>query len=471
MVGQTPAGLGRQGAKELAAATPATRNRYADLLRVVSILVVVLGHWLMAVLAYEDGEFIGRNLLEVATWTHLLTWVFQVMPIFFIVGGFTNAGSWRSAAARGVSYADWLRARSARLLGPALVFVAFWTVLPMLGVAVGLPSGMARVGGREVALPIWFLAVYLLTVAAAPPLLAAHRRYGVLVIVVLAAGAAMVDALRYGLDQGWIGAANYAFVWLAVLELGFLWKDGPLTRRRAVPWVMAGGGLGVLAVLTTLLEYPVSMIGLSHAERSNTLPPTLALLALAVWQCGAMLIFEGPANRWLERPRVWVGVVVANSMVMTFYLWNMTAAVLAAVILLPSGLAPQPEPLTAAWWVLRLGWIAACTVCLVPFLFAFRWAERPGAPTPPARAGWTGLATALAGAGLASAGMAIVAAAAFPVQGEVVARPAVGVTFLLVGALLLHVDPLSPLRRRHPSVEARLEGQTAGDDPGNSPSP
>jgi len=102
MVGQTPAGLGRQGAKELAAATPATRNRYADLLRVVSILVVVLGHWLMAVLAYEDGEFIGRNLLEVATWTHLLTWVFQVMPIFFIVGGFTNAGSWRSAAGRDV---------------------------------------------------------------------------------------------------------------------------------------------------------------------------------------------------------------------------------------------------------------------------------------------------------------------------------------------------------------------------------
>jgi len=81
-----------------------------------------------------------------------------------------------------VSYATWLRARSARLLGPALVFVAFWTVLPMLAVLVGLPSGMARTGGREVALPVRFLAVYLLTVAAAPPLLAAHQRYGVRVV-------------------------------------------------------------------------------------------------------------------------------------------------------------------------------------------------------------------------------------------------------------------------------------------------
>jgi fucose 4-O-acetylase-like acetyltransferase len=437
----------RPTARDIAAATPATRNRYADLLRVVSILVVVVGHWLMAVLAYDDGEFTGRNLLEVATWTHVLTWVFQVMPIFFIVGGFTNAGSWRSAAARGTRYADWIRARSARLLGPALVFVAFWTVLPMLAVAVGMPSGMARVGGREVALPIWFLAVYLVTVAAAPPLLAVHRRHGARVVVALAVAAAAVDALRYGLDIGWVGVANYAFVWLGVLELGFLWKDGALTGRRSIPWAMAGAGLGVLAVLTTVLDYPVSMIGLSHAERSNTLPPTFALLALAAWQCGAMLILQDAANRWLERPRVWLSVVVANGMVMTAYLWNMSAAVLAAVLVLPTGIWPDLELLSGSWWLLRLGWIAACAVCLLPFLFAFRWAERPATPPPPAPAGWVGLTLSLAGVAAACAGMSIVAAAAFPVQGEVLLMPAAGVACLAAGALLLHVNPLGPLVR------------------------
>src|SRR5207344_3421442 len=103
----------------------------------------------MAVLGFRDGAFTGKNLLEIAPWTHILTWIFQVMPIFFIVGGFTNAGSWRSASRRGVWYATWLRARSARLLGPAIVFVAFWTVLPMLAVLVGLPSGMAPTGGEK----------------------------------------------------------------------------------------------------------------------------------------------------------------------------------------------------------------------------------------------------------------------------------------------------------------------------------
>jgi hypothetical protein len=377
------------------------------------------------------------------------------MPIFFIVGGFTNAASWRSASERGVHYADWLRARSARLLRPALVFVAFWTILPMLAVALGLPSGMARTGGREVALPIWFLAVYLLTVAAAPPLLEAHRRYGVRVLVTLAGAAAAIDAVRYGLDLGFVGAANYAFVWLGILELGFLWKDGVLTSRRWIPWAMGGTGLAVLAVLTTALDYPVSMIGLSQAERSNTLPPTFALLALGVWQCGAMLILEGAANRLLERPRVWLAVVLANGTVMTFYLWNMTAAVLAAVLLLPTGLAPQPEPLTAAWWWWRLGWIVACAICLVPFLFAFRWAERPGPAPRPAPSGWIGIATSLAGVAAAAAGMSIVAAAAFPVQGEEVAMPSLGVACLALGALLLQVNPLNPLRRSPRSTPGR----------------
>ena len=439
---------GRATARDLAAATPDTRNRYADLLRVASIGVVVVGHWLMAVLAYEDGSFTGKNLLEIATWTHILTWPFQVRPVKCIVGGFTNASSWRSASGRGVRYADWLRVRSARLLGPALVFVAFWTVLPMLAVLVGLPASMARTGGREVALPNWFLAVYLLTVAAAPPLLAAHARHGVRVLVALAAGAAVVDAVRFGLDAGWIGIVNYAFVWLSILELGFLWRDGALTRVRWIPWTMAGAGLAVLALLTTVFDYPVSMIGLSHAERSNTLPPTFALLALAVWQCGAMLLFEKPANRWLQRPRVWLVVVVANSMVMTLYLWNMTAAVLAAVILLPTGIAPNPEELSGAWWLWRLGWIAACAVCLIPFLFAFRWAERPGPVPPTAPKGWLGLVMSLAGVALASAGLSIVAAAAFPVQGEVLAMPLVGIGCLVAGAILLHVNPLAPLSER-----------------------
>lgn len=434
-------------ARDLVGATPDTRNRYIDLLRVVSIGVVVLGHWTIAVLGYRDGKFTGSNLLELDPNLQIITWVFQVMPLFFIVGGFTNRTSWISASGRGTSYADWLRGRCARLIRPALWFVGFWTVLPVAGVATGiLPSGLARTGGVEVSLPLWFLAVYLASMIAIPPLAWAHSRLGPWTIVVLVAGTLLVDVARYGLDAGILGAANYAFVWLGVMELGFLWAHGALRRPAWLPAAMAAGGLAAMGTLVTWFDYPISMIALTHAPRNNVQPPTLALLSLAVWQCGATLLFQDAANRWLARPKVWLAVVVANSMVMTFYLWNMTAVVLAAVALFPTGIAPQPEPLGTAWWLLRPAWWVVCAICLAPFLLGFRWAERPAAAPAPARTGVLGSAVSLVGTMAAAAGLAVLAANAFPVPGEVVLWPGVGVGCLVAGAVLLRVDPLGPRR-------------------------
>jgi len=436
------------GARALVEATPETRNRYVDLIRVVSIGVVVLGHWTMAVLGYRGGRFTGENLLELNPDLQILTWLFQVMPLFFIVGGFTNGGSWASAARRGERYADWLRAKSTRLIRPALWFVAFWTLLPAAGVAIGiLPASMARVAGEEVALPLWFLAVYVLAVAAVPALYTAHRRFGgARVLGGLVLAAFIVDNLHFGADVPVVGACNYALVWLALLELGVLWREDAFARRRWLPWLMMAGGLEALGVLVRWFDYPISMIGLTHAPRSNAQPPSLALVALGVWQFGLALLFQAPANRWLQRTRPWFVVVVANSMIMTFYLWNMSAVVLAAALLFPTGVAPQPEALSTAWWLLRPAWWLACAICMLPFLFGFRWAERPVDPPPPSRAGRLGAAIALLGTAVAGAGFALLAARAFPVPGSIVVIPAIGVVLVAASAALIHVDPVAPLR-------------------------
>ena len=436
-------------ARDLAEATPATRNRYVDLIRVVAIGVVVIGHWLMAVLGFSNGKFTGVNLLEIQPRLQILTWVFQVMPLFFIVGGFSNTGSWTSAKARGESYGDWVRARSTRLIRPALWFVAFWTIVPVLGVVTGvLSSGVARVGGNEVALPLWFLGVYLLVVPAVPALAWAHGRWGARVLIPLAAGALVVDMLRFGVEVPIVGIANYGLIWLAIVELGLLWKDGTSRRDPRLAWAMIVGGLLTLAVLVNFFDYPVSMIGLTHGIRSNTLPPSFALFALGVWQCGAMLLLEDPANRWLARPRVWLGVLVANSIVLTTYLWNMSAVVLAAVLLFPTGIAPQPAPATTAWWLLRPAWLVVCAICLVPFVYAFRWAERPAPLRPTGPRGAWALVLSLGGTAAAAGGFAILTVRGFPVPGEVVLVPTVGVACVAIGATLLRVDPIEPLRGR-----------------------
>ena len=79
-------------AAQLAAGTPATRDRYVDLLRVVSLGVVVFGHWLMAVIVTgPDGAVRTTNLLTIVPSLQPLTWLLQVMPVFFFVGGFSHA--------------------------------------------------------------------------------------------------------------------------------------------------------------------------------------------------------------------------------------------------------------------------------------------------------------------------------------------------------------------------------------------
>jgi hypothetical protein len=106
----------RPTAEQIAARTPADRNRIADLLRFGSLMVVVVGHWLMAAVTVNDAGLSGQNVLVAQPWTRWLTWVFQVMPVFFFVGGYANGTGWASAQSRGTGYVEWLRARATRLL-------------------------------------------------------------------------------------------------------------------------------------------------------------------------------------------------------------------------------------------------------------------------------------------------------------------------------------------------------------------
>ena len=116
-------------AKGLAAQTPSDRNRYVDFLRAISILVVITGHWLIAAPYYNDGSLTPSDLLVVQPNTQWLTWLFQVMPIFFIVGGYANAVSLESARRRELGYADWLARRLVRLVTPLLALLVGWALL------------------------------------------------------------------------------------------------------------------------------------------------------------------------------------------------------------------------------------------------------------------------------------------------------------------------------------------------------
>jgi peptidoglycan/LPS O-acetylase OafA/YrhL len=74
------------------------RNRYLDLLRVLAIGGVVYGHWLLVDVTYSGGRLSGLDAVDYVSWGRWVTWAFQVMPVFFLVGGYVHADSWTAHA-------------------------------------------------------------------------------------------------------------------------------------------------------------------------------------------------------------------------------------------------------------------------------------------------------------------------------------------------------------------------------------
>ncbi|MDH2389139.1 acyltransferase [Streptomyces sp. HNM0663] len=365
--------------RELAATTPGTRDRYVDLLRVVSLGTVVLGHWLMAAVT---GDGVG-NLLAVVPGLQPLTWVLQIMPVFFFVGGFSHALSYRSLqrkhpGSRTGVYAVFLRARLRRLLRPTMAFIGVWGAGALAVQAVVGDAASRGLGGtalRLVAQPLWFIGIYLAMAALTPPLLRLHERYGWGAFAALLGAAAAVDLLRFAAGTPYVEFLNFAFVWLAVHQLGFLRADGRL-RTPGVPAALAAAGLAGAATLVAFGPYPLSMVGMPGEKVSNMAPPTLALLCHGVWLVGAVELLRGPGGRLVARPRAWRAVIAANGVAMTAFLWHLTAMLGVYGALLAAG-ARLPAPASAAWWAqapLRLGAAAVLTALLVA---VFRGLERP----------------------------------------------------------------------------------------------
>jgi len=393
--------------EELAAATPVTRDRVVDLLRGVSILAVIFGHWFIGVVSWQGGVIRTTSAIGVTPGLWLLTWVFQVMPIFFFVGGYANATAYASSAARGESPVAFVRRRVTRLLRPSLVFVGIWAVIQLAMHLFDIGSPTAPTLWGETTLlrgvrpppqtvpfgPMWFLAFYLVVVTIAPLTVALHKRFGWKVIWIMVVGAVAADVAGFTVDSVWRWF-NVVFVLLLPHQLGHFLADGSLDRvPRRVFWWMVGAGLVGLVLLTNPLifepfgairfewfpgigYYPKSLTGVDQELVSNAYPPTLCYLLGGVWTIGAAMLLRPRLARWLERPKPWRFTIGVNATIMTLFLWHMTAFLLAVLALWPMGFG-RAEGGAARWWLERPVWIVVPGLILAGLVAAFSRFERP----------------------------------------------------------------------------------------------
>jgi hypothetical protein len=305
------------------AAPPAprpARDGYLDALRAGSLLVVVLWHLLATRLTWgADGPHATSPLGSVpGLW--LGTWVLQVMPVFFYVGGHLHGRSYRPG---------YLRYRIVGLVAMAAPLLVAWVVVGGILAVVGGPAWADGVVLFALS-PLWFLAVYLMLVALLPLTLRLHRRLGVAALPLLAGLAAAVDAVRLGLGVGWFGWLNLVFVWGLAHQAGFH-HDALLRAPRRVGYALVGAGSAGLCGLLAL-GYPGSMVGVPGDKWSNMSPPTLAIVALMTLQIGLVRLGHPALPRLLSRPAARRVLSVANRYGMPVFLLHLSGYLLAQAI-------------------------------------------------------------------------------------------------------------------------------------------
>ncbi len=375
MTGRAGASI-RGLAARIDAATPAHRDRTVDALRALAIMGVILGHWVVTALVLTQGRTgdVLHDASPLASMPALtpVSWIFQTLAIFFLVGGYSAARSYRGG------YRAWLGRRLARLSRPAAALVAVWALLGTGLYLGGVPGPTLHTIVLLAGDPLWFLGVYAGLTALTPLAVALVRRLGAGAALVPFTVVAVVDAVRFGLGgPSWAGWINVAAGWLVPYLLGIAWARGAFRGRR-VPALMLAGGVAATAALVLWAGYPASMVGVNGARISNLNPPTLAVVTFGIAQAGLALLLRERLARWMRRPVAWATVATANLSAMTLFLWHQTALLTVTMggLLIARLPGLHTAPTSAAWVAERLAWLPAFAAALAVLWLVFRRAER-----------------------------------------------------------------------------------------------
>lgn len=324
----------------------AGRDGAVDLVRAACLIAVIAVHALMVGVSVSATGPVLENALERWSGFTVFSWCAQMMPLFFIAGGFASATHYRRVRARGERAAHYVASRLGRLLAVPLLAGAVTVIALSVLTVLGVDPEIVATAGWRISQPLWFLGVYVLCSALVPAMHRLNELAPRATLVGLGAGILAVDLTRFitGIDA--VGFANLLFVWLFVQQLGFRLADGVAPGPRS-------------AVAATLAAAALITVGASPANLFEALnPPTAVLALLGIIQCAVFVAVRGRLARIAEAPATRRISQAINERSMSIYAWHMLATVLLAGVLLGFG-SSLAEPLSDAWWAQRPLWLAA----------------------------------------------------------------------------------------------------------------
>jgi surface polysaccharide O-acyltransferase-like enzyme len=389
---------------------PSGRDRAVDVARLGALVVVIFGHCALLLATIDSNGLHIGNLLGALPALQPITWVAQVMPLFFFAGGAAGAYGWR----RGTQWGTWLVTRAQRLCRPVFWYLAAWTVgLLVVRLTLGAASA-AGVGEESVAL-LWFLGVYLVVLGFVPALTRLRTGWGAAVVVaVLLIASAAVDAIRFAVGTPVSGVANFLIVWLIPVVIGVAYARKLIHPRAAL--VVAATALAAQVVLAMSGTYDVALVVTGVERISNVSPPTLLLALHCTWMSCLFVAAAGAIRRWAERPRVWHVVAVGNGGAMTLYLWHIPAIAVSMFALHAVGLDAYDVHAPGFLGRLALRALVFAAVMAVAFKVLAPLEHRP-LPWWDGRLEATGARSMMAGALICAGGVALLLMAKYGLTG------------------------------------------------------
>ena len=294
------------------------RDRFLDALRAGSLVVVVCWHWFGVTL---DPSTYSTHPISSAPGVWLASWLLQVMPVFFYVGGCLHRRAYRPG---------YVVARVTGLLRLVAPLLAGWAVIGAVLAALGGASWAWETVSFALS-PLWFLAVYLMLVVLLPVAMWLHRLLGARALLLLGLVAVVVDVLRLALGVPGVGWVNLVVVWLLAHQAGFFHSRLVAARRR-VGYGLFLGGVLALTALVTVFGYPGWLVGVSGEKWSNMSPPTVAIVALIALQTGLIRLAAPVAERVLATPVAGRMLGQLNRYGMPVYLFHLSALLLSVVV-------------------------------------------------------------------------------------------------------------------------------------------
>lgn len=359
------------------------RDLFIDFVRAFSLLVVVAWHWVFTIIIWGPDGPRATNPIGFTRGLFIATWLFQVMPLFFFVGGFAHSEAWEAAELKG-RFRSPLRfawSRAGQLARPAAALALGWWLLGSVAVALLELDGVPR-AVRLVLSPLWFIIVYLLLILLFPLTHRLHERFGSLVIVWGVGISVVVDVARFSHGITWAGWINMIVVWATCHQLGYFWEPLVAAGRR-VAWGLTWGGLFALVALVGSKVYPGSMVGVPGEKFSNMAPPTICILALLMFQAGVALLVRPWVLGRLRSSRRWSSTNrVINRFSLPLFLFHSTGMALWAAFghfVLDNPDQRQPD---LQWWLTRPFAFLGPLLLTLPIIFLLgrRYVKKPKPP-------------------------------------------------------------------------------------------